>query len=53
MYKEAKFKNDNFVDDHSMTGVVIYNGGDKKMTAIYEKQFNTIPKVGKNEIKEE
>ena len=52
MYKEAKFKNDNFVDDHSMTGVVIYNGGDKKMTAIYEKQFNTIPKVGKNEIKE-
>ena len=52
MYKEAKFKNDNFVEGHSMKGVVIYNGGDKKMTAIYEKQFNTIPKVGKNEIKE-
>ena len=50
--RNAKFKVDNFVEDHSMTGVVMYNGGDKKMAGIYEKQFNTIPKVGQNEIKE-
>mgnify|MGYP003671796924 FL=1 len=52
MYTEAKFKNDNFVESHSMKGVIMYNGGDKKQTAIYEKQFNSTPKIGQNEIKE-
>ena len=30
----------------------MYNGGDKKMAAVYEKQFNNAPKVGQQQVKE-
>jgi len=52
MATEANFKNNNFVEGHSMKGVVMYNGGDKKQSAIYEKQFNNAPKVGQQKITE-
>lgn len=49
--KAAKWKQDNFVDDHSMIGIVMYNDGDVKQNAIYEKKFNEAPSLGKNNVK--
>jgi len=49
--KESQWKLKNFVDDHSMIGVVMYSDGDGKQAAIYEKKFNTVPMIGRLTVK--
>lgn len=48
---QANWKADNFVDDHSMIGIAVYNDGDPGQVAIYEKKFQEAPKIGRDAVK--